>query len=324
MDSSALISVIVPIYNVEQYLDRCIESIIQQSYSHLEIILVDDGSPDQCPQICDEWAIKDQRIKVIHKENGGLSDARNAGLAEATGDYISFVDSDDWLNGDFYKNLLEVLDGYDCEAADCDYVVTDHLIEDQQISSYDVHTYTRNESMSMQIDNELKQVVWNKLYKASIVKNLMFEKGKYHEDEFYTYQVIARIKRFGHIDYVGYNYFQRSDSIMGDGYSLKRLDAIEAKVRRQNYLDEYMPELSGKGRVNLLFTCLFHGQNALKHLSKDDCKQAFLVLSTVTKTYFPQKEDIKNLTFKRKLWVHVSHGSFKLACKMRNLFHIGF
>ena len=103
------ISVIIPIYKVEKYLNRCVESVVNQSYQNLEIILVDDGSPDNCPKMCDDWAEKDNRIKVIHKENGGLSDARNAGLKVAMGEYISFVDSDDWIAKDFYEVLIRVL-----------------------------------------------------------------------------------------------------------------------------------------------------------------------------------------------------------------------
>ena len=102
-----LISVIVPIYNVEKYLARCVDSIVNQTYKNLEIILVDDGSPDRCPQMCDDYAEKDSRIKVVHKKNGGLSDARNAGMAVATGEYISFIDSDDWIDLETYDLVLE-------------------------------------------------------------------------------------------------------------------------------------------------------------------------------------------------------------------------
>ena len=101
-----LISVVVPIYNVDKYLDRCVESIIKQTYTNLEIILVDDGSSDNSPQICDNWNVKDKRIKVIHKENGGLSDARNVGLSFATGEIISFIDSDDWIEHEMFEKML--------------------------------------------------------------------------------------------------------------------------------------------------------------------------------------------------------------------------
>lgn len=114
-----LISVIVPIYKVEAYLNRCVESIVRQTYTELEIILVDDGSPDGCPALCDEWAGKDKRIKVIHKSNGGLSDARNAGMRAAEGNYISFVDSDDWIAPEFYRLLLEAMRETGSDIAAC-------------------------------------------------------------------------------------------------------------------------------------------------------------------------------------------------------------
>ena len=110
-----LISVIVPIYNVEKYLARCVDSIVNQTYKNLEIILVDDGSPDRCPQMCDDYAEKDSRIKVVHKKNGGLSDARNAGMAVATGEYISFIDSDDWIETSMFELLINNIFQYDCE-----------------------------------------------------------------------------------------------------------------------------------------------------------------------------------------------------------------
>ena len=120
MDS--LISVIVPIYNVEKYLERCVESIINQTYKNLEIILVDDGSPDNCPQMCDDYAKKDSRIKVVHKKNGGLSDARNAGMKVATGEYVSFIDSDDYISLDFYETLLETIVDNDSDIVECSVV----------------------------------------------------------------------------------------------------------------------------------------------------------------------------------------------------------
>ena len=118
---SEKISVIVPIYKTEQFLSKCIDSIINQTYKNLEIILVDDGSPDNCPKICDEYAKRDNRIKVIHKENGGLSSARNAGIEIATGDFSAFVDSDDWIDSDMYESLVKLSDEYNADIAECGY-----------------------------------------------------------------------------------------------------------------------------------------------------------------------------------------------------------
>ena len=119
MAYSELISIIVPVYRVEPYLDRCVQSIVDQTYQNLEIILVDDGSPDNCPAMCDAWAAKDSRVKVIHKENGGLSDARNAGLAAAAGEYIGFVDSDDWISPDMYRLLYENMAEHGSDVSAC-------------------------------------------------------------------------------------------------------------------------------------------------------------------------------------------------------------
>ena len=115
----AVISVIVPVYKVEKFLDRCINSIIQQTFTNLEIILVDDGSPDRSGEICDEWKMKDKRIRVIHKENGGLSDARNKGLDVATGDYVAFIDSDDWIDPDMFQLLYDATQKYQADIAEC-------------------------------------------------------------------------------------------------------------------------------------------------------------------------------------------------------------
>ena len=119
MNQTPLISVIVPIYHVEQYLNRCVESLVNQTYSNLEIILVDDGSPDNCPKMCDDWVQKDSRIKVIHKGNGGLSDARNAGMQIANGDVISFIDSDDWIDPKFFEVMLNVMQDDESDIVSC-------------------------------------------------------------------------------------------------------------------------------------------------------------------------------------------------------------
>ena len=123
MNKNVKISIIVPVYKVEKYLDKCVNSIVGQTYKNLEIILVDDGSPDNCPAMCDEWAQKDSRIKVIHKKNGGLSSARNAGLDACTGDYIGFVDSDDWIEPDMYEYLLNIGMKNNADVSRCEFVI---------------------------------------------------------------------------------------------------------------------------------------------------------------------------------------------------------
>lgn len=322
--STPLISVILPIYKVEEYLDRCVRSIINQTYAHLEIILVDDGSPDNCPRICDDWAKKDPRIRVVHKKNGGLSDARNAGLAVATGELISFIDSDDWVEPAFFEVLYKALTKNDCDIASCEYrKVNEGEALSPTFPEHQCQVLAQTDAMSALIDNKIQQVVWNKLYRRSAVDDIFFDVGKYHEDEFWSYRVIGRCKRFVATDYVGLNYFQRAGSIMGESYSKKRLDAVEAKARRQVYLDEHFPCLSSKARANLLFTCLYHGQLSQKALKGIDRKSALCYLKNIICRNRLPLAQMGNRLFSHKLWLWLSQRSFPLTCFLRNILNIG-
>lgn len=318
------ISVIVPIYNVEQYLNRCIESIVNQTYRNLEIILVDDGSPDNCPKICDEWAEKDNRIKVIHKENGGLSDARNAGMKIATGDFIAFVDSDDWTEIQFIEKLYNALLEYDCDIAGCKYRKCEKVSEiKDNPGSNQVEIYNKIDGLSSLISETIKQVVWNKLYKKDVIEGIAFEKGKYHEDEFWSYQIFARSKQYVEIDYVGYNYFQRETSIMGEKYSLKRLDAVEAKVFRQRFLEEQFPMLVFQGKVNLWFSCLGNGQAAITRLKMNEKEYAISYLKTVIQDNKISRDDYKGLKLTHKVWLKMARHAFVFTCRMRQMLRVG-
>lgn len=325
MENLPLISVVVPVYNVEQWLERCVYSICSQSYQNLEIILVDDGSTDNSGNICDELSKIDNRIKVIHKQNGGLSDARNAGLAETRGEYISFIDSDDWIEKEFIERLLNAIQQNSCDIAGCKYrKCSSEIHENISREIEKLMIFDKIEAMSELIDNaKIEQVVWNKLYDRHIIQDIMFEKGKYHEDEFWSYQVIARINRYVSINYVGYNYFQRENSIMGVGYSTKRLDAIEAKNRRQKFLEDNMPELAEKGRENLIFTCLYHGQLAQKSLNKNDIKKTFKYLKKIIWTNKLMQEDIKQFRVTHRFWIYLTNFSLEKTCFIRNLLKIG-
>ena len=320
-----LISIIVPVYMVEKYLDRCIESITNQTYKNLEIILVDDGSPDNCPEICDKWAEKDSRIKVIHKENGGLSDARNAGVAVATGDYIGFVDSDDYIEPDMYEKLLDVIHQTNAEIASCKFR---HVYENNYAPIPDNNTNqitvtdTEPALDCLIIDYLIRQVVWNKIYKATIVKEIPFDIGKYHEDEFWSYKVIGKAAIIAYIDYTGYNYLQRQGSIMGSSYSLKRLDAIEAKCLRQEYLKNNFPFLKYQGAKDIIFTCIYHGQLALKHLDNTDKKTAINKLEKTVKQYISEI-NTDGWNIKQKIWIFLIKFNFVLTCKTRNILKIG-
>ncbi len=318
-----LISIIVPAYNVEKYLDRCVESIVQQTYKNLEIILVDDGSPDNCPQMCDLWVEKDKRIKVIHKQNGGLSDARNAGLALAKGEYIAFVDSDDWIEKQFIEIIFSMIKSNDCSVAGCNYRKAHEKLPDAIDKECTVKKFESQEIMPAVIDEVIKQVVWNKIYEKDLISDILFEKGKYHEDEFWTYQVFARADKYVETDYIGYNYFQRPGSIMDERYSLKRLDAVEAKIQRQVFLDKNMPEVAEKARVNLLFTCVYNGQLVLKHLNSNEKKEAIRYLENIVLKIKIDRLTKKKMKLTHKIWVSLLEISFVCVCKLRNVLRIG-
>lgn len=319
------ISVIVPVYKVEPYLDKCVQSIVDQTYRELEIILVDDGSPDNCPAMCEAWAEKDGRIKVIHKTNGGLSDARNAGIAAATGEFIGFVDSDDWIAPEMYERLIDAIerDGSDIAACSVKMVWENEsktgMLTVQMNCILDKHEAQK----ALLEESLLKQPVWYKLYRRRIVKDIPFEVGKYHEDVFWSYQAIGKAQRVSIIDNIGYYYLQRPGSIMGGGYSLKRLDAVEAVERRYVYLAENFPELEKEARVGILGTCMYHGQMALKFLPKNEKNKAMARLRTVKRKYRIKHCEYADRKLTHRLWLDMVRASLRLACAARNLLNIG-
>ena len=207
-----LVSIIIPIYKVEKYLDRCIKTILDQAYNNLEIILVDDGSPDNCPQMCDEWAKKDSRIKVIHKENGGVSSARNMGLDASTGEYISFIDPDDIIHPDYYDILMSNIGNSDCII--CSFKKFSNEIEFENKNSYTTETLTSIEAIKKGFfkNSNIFYVVWNKIIKSDIAKKQRFdEKMKNGEDSLYSYNVILSCEKIKYLEATLYGYYIRED-----------------------------------------------------------------------------------------------------------------
>lgn len=317
-----LISIVVPVYKVEPYLDKCVSSIVNQTYKNLEIILVDDGSPDNCPVMCDAWAEKDNRIRVIHKPNGGLSDARNAGMSAATGELIAFVDSDDWIAPDMYEKLYHRLteDGSDIAACGVQMVWEDNT-PPRMLTRPGSRTLNRDEAMQAIIEEScLKQPVWYKLYKSKLVRDIRFPVGKYHEDVFWSYQAVGKANRVSGSDNVGYYYLQRGGSIMGEGYSTKRLDAIEAKVQRCDYMREHFPQLAALSLKDLWFTCIYQGQCAMRGLNTDD---AVKVLSFLKNVLRENPYQMNEGTVKENLWLALAKNRLTMTCQIRNWLKIG-
>lgn len=234
-----LISIIVPIYKVEKYLSRCVSSIINQTYKKLEIILVNDGSPDNCGRMCDEFSKIDNRIKVIHKKNGGLSDARNAGLKIASGIYVSFLDSDDWIDQTYIEKLYKLLIESNADISVCNFKRTSdencNLIQ----SKGDVYEFTNKEALQQFYGEFSSQlfVAWGKLYKATLFKNIMYPYGKIHEDDFTTYKLLYIAQKIVLTTEQLIYYWQRNDSIMGMIFNPKHtIDLLEAYEERAQFL----------------------------------------------------------------------------------------
>lgn len=231
------ISVIVPVYKVEEYLNRCIDSILSQSYKDFELILVDDGSPDNCGEICEKYAEKDNRIHVIHKKNGGLSDARNAGIdwafKNSDSKWITFIDSDDWVHPEYLKSLYETALKYNSSISVCAYRDAESFLTFEKINMYDTE-FINTEQLFLN-HNTVATVAWGKLYKKEYFSNIRYPFSKINEDEYVTYKLLFQNERIAFIKDQMYFYFRNFSGIMNAKWSPQKLDAIEAMEQQFNY-----------------------------------------------------------------------------------------
>lgn len=229
-----LISIVVPVYNVREYLRKCIQSILNQSYHLIELILVDDGSTDGSSALCDELCRLDQRIKVVHQGNAGLSEARNKGIKSATGKYILFVDSDDYILPQMCECLLSAVKKYKCQIAICDYfeVYNDNKDEEKveiEINSVMCKKIGKEDMYNFYNETPKKfDIAWNKLYERELFSDIRYPIGKIHEDTATTYLLLYKAKDSVYIDAKLYCYRQRNNSIIGIGATKKSLDALDA------------------------------------------------------------------------------------------------
>ncbi|MBE5758076.1 MAG: glycosyltransferase [Clostridiales bacterium] len=236
------ISVIIPVYKVEKYLSNCLNSVIKQTYKNLEIIVVDDGSPDQCPQICDEYAERDSRIKVIHKKNGGLSSARNAGIDVATGDYLMFVDSDDTLNEHMCEILINQLIEKDADIAMSSFRnVYENKVFNKDINLKKIKSIfitQKDDVFDLLFNKRIPMIMlaWGKLYKKELFDNIRYPDGKIHEDEFIIHELLNDCNKFVFVNLPLYNYLIRNTSITGECFTERRLDCVEAKQNRVEFI----------------------------------------------------------------------------------------
>ena len=253
----AEISVIVPVYNVELYIEKCIKSIVNQTFSDIEILLVDDGTKDKSGEICEYYSEKDVRIKVIHKENGGLSDARNVGMQFATGKYIIFIDSDDYIKEDMLEYMYNNIKKSGADFSTCgvydvygDHVVKQKYFKEELVSGEQAFSYILQ-------GTNIKGAIWNKLFKREVIENLEFPVGKTYEDVFFTCDLMERVN---HV-YVGtqpkYYYIHRENSITTRRYSKSDNNIIEGYTKTYNLIIKKYPRLQKEAEFRLYWSYLY-------------------------------------------------------------------
>ena len=238
-DEEQLISIIVPVYNTEYYLGDCVASLCAQSYEKIEIILVDDGSTDRSGRLCDFYADKDPRIKVIHKENGGLSSARNTGIEAASGSYIGFVDSDDFVHKDMYRHLLQLLGGYGMDIAVCRFAYVSERADQflETVKGIILGVYTGEEPLwnLLSADERINSgIMCDKLFATELFADIRFPMGKYHEDEYVIHKLFDQAVGVVYSSFP-YYYYRRRDGSITNAYSLHNLDMLQAYENRADY-----------------------------------------------------------------------------------------
>lgn len=318
MREQPLISVIVPVYKVEKYLDRCLESITGQTYENLEILLVDDGSPDGSGAICDRWAARDSRIRVIHQPNRGGGAARNAALDMASGQRIGFVDSDDYIAPHMYRYLSELLDT-GADIAECGYVETETDQASFEEDRQEVRTYTRSEAMAEHIrDNVFRQLIWNKLYRREVIGDTRFPVGTKIDDEFFTYRVLGSANKLIRSEKICYAYRQQPGSVMHQSGTLQALEGLEAKRQRLAYLKEQMPALVPEGKLSLFVSCMYTLQAGLKTLQGQEKETLRRGVGEILAELRPLSIS-RAYSWKDNLWILLAKVSFEGTCRLRNL-----
>ena len=255
---SKLISVIIPVYNVEKYLEKCVQSVINQTYKNLEIILVDDGSTDSSGKMCDEISKTDSRIKVIHKKNGGISDTRNAALKIATGDYFGFVDSDDYIASDMFETLCNLLENNN---SDISIVSFYEFYKNKLIGvrdSKNLENLSKLDAIKeLLIDSKIQSYTWNKLFKRELFNDLEFPVGKNFEDIATTLLLFERANKVTLLEEPKYYYVRRDDSIVGDRNYKTYMDYLEVIYDKYFYLKDKYPEIEIYNAYNYLINMIW-------------------------------------------------------------------
>lgn len=305
MNEEELISVVVPIYNVEKYLKRCIDSIIQQTYKNLEIILVDDGSPDNCGKICDDYAKTDKRIKVIHKKNGGLSDARNVGIKNATGKYITFIDSDDDILVDFIGYMYNLSKKNKADVVVADENLINNIFISKKVNEKIIEYKSKKDAIKDLLTLRLPVAAHGKLYLKTLFDDIEYPKGKIYEDNGTTYKVLLKCNRIIYTNQAKYNYYIRGNSITNSSMNKNKLDYIYLIDLECNDLLRIYSDISEE----VEFARLIPRLSVYKQIINAKNKNNFIELKKELDNYF--KINYKNfkknqyIDFKRRISLYI-------------------
>lgn len=302
------ISVIVPVYKVEPYIHRCVDSILAQSFSDFELILVDDGSPDRCGEICEEYAVKDSRIHVIHQENGGLSAARNSGIdwafAHSDSRWLAFIDSDDWVHRDYLKILLTAAQENQVKMAVCDMIRSDTFREDEPIRNLQVFAMAAEQAYVKYYGMCL--AAWRKIFAKELFASLRFPVGKLHEDCYTTHIPLFAAGRVTVCDVPLYYYYTNPGSITRSRWKPKRLEEIDAHEHRLAWLQEHGLSAAVRREMGVYGDVLLEQAEILLELSKESAEfTPYLVqVRQKLRRLLKQEDSVDKLEFDQgRLWV---------------------
>lgn len=282
-----LISIIVPVYNVEPYLDKCINSLIDQTYLNIEVIIINDGSTDSSGAICDAYALKDDRIKVFHINNGGSSVARNYGLKKSKGEYIGFVDSDDWVKPDMFEELIKFAAANSLKVVECS-ATHAHLLETNTVKNKSINATIEDRDTALKrIIQNKRFAVWRRIYHHSILKNRYFIEGILHQDVYYTIDILNEISKIGYLENQLYIYnVQNPTSVIRSDYSIKKLNSIKAGAYVVEHTTQHSKEIQDIAKQYLVWFLTNHYDALFFNPVLDkDCAYRRSIRNTIKKHY---------------------------------------
>lgn len=307
----AKISIIIPVYNVEKYLERCVSSVLSQTLNDIEIILVDDGSTDSSGSLCDSFAIKDNRIKVVHKQNGGLSSARNEGLKYITSNLVGFIDSDDWISEDMYEYLLNLQQKTDADIVSCNYVLAYDYPTEIKNSKIKECIFTRNEALKNYLELGVFSRIndysaWKKIYKKELFNNIEFPNGMLFEDMPTNFRLIQKCSKYVYSTKICYFYFQNSVSITRNQYSKRHNDLIKSSEMIGLYAQQESNDIKKLANVLKIKSYFSLLTKIVRFGVKDDVDDDYISKNLLN----PFKKEYKTFMMSKFSWKFKLLGTF--------------